>query len=486
MEDSNLSLATTKDTNTTQDEELKSADKFSSDASLEDFTVLNSLGRGAYGEVVLVEKNSDGKKYAMKIMDKAFMKKEGKGYQVTAEREFLTKLDHPGIVKLSYSFQDKTKLYFVMEFLSGGGFSDFLRANSTKLTEKEKEIYAQFFTAEMVVILEYLHKNEIAHRDFKPENLMLTEEGHIKAIDFATAKYFNIDMRPSEMFGEKKSDSTILTKEAEDAATKKNFQRSSTFVGTALYVSPELLEDSQCSAPADLWALGCIIFLMNTGQMPFTGSNEFMVFQRIKKVQIQWPTEMNPVAKDLIEKLLVREPEARLGAGPDGSANDYAALKKHPYFDGINFDTIFQKESAVAGLLASLKAAALLEAQAEQLDKVKPVEQRKSTELSTNSFANLDGKKDYKVLLTGQVDKKSPYLFYQLRQLVLTDEPKLKYYDPEKNQLKNEIPLNSSTKAEVESKTKFHIDVPGRKYTFKSIDHPAEKWVKMINEICKS
>lgn len=150
---------------------------------------------------------------------------------------------------------------------------------------------------------------------------MLTDQGHIKAIDFATAKYFNSDLRPSEMFGKKK-EMPPVDEGAADEMQKRKYDRSSTFVGTALYVSPELLEDSQCSAPADLWALGkffksarsfiwkflcvgCVIFLMTTGKMPFHANNEFMIFQQIKQVKIQWPAVSSFFLKGLFDKFCV-------------------------------------------------------------------------------------------------------------------------------------------------------------------------------------
>lgn len=123
-----------------------------------------------------------------------------------------------------------------------------------------------------------------------------------------------------------------------------------------------------------------------------------------------------------------------------GSPNDYAALKAHPYFEGIIFDTIFEQESVMLKWLASIKRASVEEIPGEaiqdQFEKMKRVDQDGKTTIEDFVSEATSTDKDYKVLLTGQVDKKSPYLFYQLRQLVLTDEPKLKYYDPEKNQLK--------------------------------------------------
>lgn len=115
---------------------------------------------------------------------------------------------------------------------------------------------------------------------------MLTKNGHLKAIDFATAKDFR-KTKAAEANEIKNKDLS------ETGSEKEELRHRSSFVGTAQFVSPELLEDSVCGAPADLWALGCIILLMTTGKMAFDGASEYLIFQQIKNVNIQWPLVMD-------------------------------------------------------------------------------------------------------------------------------------------------------------------------------------------------
>ena len=123
----------------------------------------HKLGKGAYGDVFLVSKNSDGKVYAMKQIQKKKLSREEKEYQAMVEKELLSQLKHSGIVRLKYTFQDKANLYFVQEYCEGGEFINFIKLNINKLTEEVKI----FYIAEIVNILEYLHSNGITHRDLK-------------------------------------------------------------------------------------------------------------------------------------------------------------------------------------------------------------------------------------------------------------------------------------------------------------------------------
>lgn len=124
-----------------------------------------------------------------------------------------------------------------------------------------------------------------------------------------------------------------------DQEEKRGKDRGS-FVGTALYVSPEMLHENKFLPASDLWALGCIIYQMRVGVTPFMGSVDYEVFQKITDRQIVIPNELEPEIVDLIDRLLQLNPNDRLGAGPNGSNNDYEALKSHPYFKSINFKTL--------------------------------------------------------------------------------------------------------------------------------------------------
>jgi 3-phosphoinositide dependent protein kinase-1 len=113
-----------------------------------------------------------------------------------------------------------------------------------------------------------------------------------------------------------------------------------TFCGTPLYVSPEMLEKSLSSPGCDLWALGVIVYEIVSGKLPFKSVQEWQTFQLIINVEYKFPSDFDPVARDLVEKLLIKEPEKRLGAGPPGTKNDFTALKNHPFFEDIDFELL--------------------------------------------------------------------------------------------------------------------------------------------------
>lgn len=110
-----------------------------------------------------------------------------------------------------------------------------------------------------------------------------------------------------------------------------------TFVGTPLYVAPEMLDCNLSGPFTDLWALGCIIYYCLTGQVPFRADNEGQVFHLISERKMVFPKYLPVEAIDLIDRLMQLDPFIRLGAGQLGSENDYESLKGHPFFKGINF-----------------------------------------------------------------------------------------------------------------------------------------------------
>ena len=150
-----------------------------------DFEFLTKLGKGAFGSVVLVKKISNGKHYAMKILKKKdFYKNEKSEESVKTEKTVLMKSRHPFIVQLHYSFQDKTSLYYVLDYIEGGELFKYLRQKKV-FTYDETVFYA----AEVLLALSYLHDSlNTIYRDLKPENILVDKDGHIKLTDFGLSK----------------------------------------------------------------------------------------------------------------------------------------------------------------------------------------------------------------------------------------------------------------------------------------------------------
>lgn len=274
---------------------------------VKDFDFGESLGEGSYSTVVEATERATGRVYAAKILDKRHIIKEKKIKYVNIERDILQALRHPFVVRLHYAFQDQQSLYFILDLAANGELLGWIR----RLGGLSDEC-ARFYLAEIILVTEYMHSENTLHRDLKPENILLGDDMHILVTDFGTAKRFS--------------------KNQGDEANKP--QRAHSFVGTAEYVSPELLTDKAADRNSDLWAIGCIAYQLLVGRPPFKGPNEYQTFQKILKLEYDFPPWMSPQAKDLIERILALEPGRRLGSTQTGGL---AELKSHPFFDGLDW-----------------------------------------------------------------------------------------------------------------------------------------------------
>lgn len=275
--------------------------------SIQDFDVLGRIGDGSFSTVFLARNKQSGKQYAIKMMNKHLIMRNKVVEYIKNERNILDKLDDPGIAKLHFTFQDPDNLYMGMEYCAGGELYEQIKRRSQLPLEA-----ARFYAAEVVLILEYLRGMQVVHRDLKPENLLLSADGHLRLIDFGSAKAFFLP-------------------QAEKPPGK---NRATSFVGTAEYVSPEVLLNQPLSYPADLWALGCLLYQMIVGSPPFKAASEYLTFQKVIDRDFSYPGDYPPAARDLTEKLLAAEPSARIGA------NDMSELKAHPFFEGIDWSTL--------------------------------------------------------------------------------------------------------------------------------------------------
>lgn len=239
--------------------------------------------------------------------------------QIVNEKDMLSKMDHPGIVKLFFTFQDSTWLYLALELCPNGELAELI-ARKGRLPLS----LAQFYAGEIVNILTYLRKLGVAHRDIKPENLFITGTGHLKLGDFDTSK---VVMNAT-------------------GSSKSKTERMNTFVGTAQYVSPEMLHDSAVAGfGSDLWALGCVVFQMLTGHPPFKSNSEYITFQKILATEYSFPDNVPQVGQDFVRALLTLEPQDRLGFF------QISDLKKHAFFAGLDLEALEDQEPPLAGVL---------------------------------------------------------------------------------------------------------------------------------------
>ena len=273
-----------------------------------DFEPIKLLGRGSFGEVILVRLKANKKVYAMKILSKKLLKIKKQETHTKTERDLMVKINCPFIVNIKSAFQDSTKLYIVSEFMQGGDMFFHLHDGKIIIFNNEK---AKFYILELVLALECLHKHNMVYRDLKPENILLDEKGHVKLTDFGLSKML----------------------EADD-------EKAYTICGTPQYLAPEVLLKKGYDKAVDWWSLGCVMFEMLSGKIPFTIKRGVKLNSKIYEKSVEYPKTMTKEAKDLIQKLLIIDPNKRLGQGPNGSEN----IKKHPFFKGVNWRDAWQKK----------------------------------------------------------------------------------------------------------------------------------------------
>lgn len=227
----------------------------------EDFNYYKLLGKGSFGEVFLVTKKGDETKkfMAMKVLSKdKILGKNLKRYALT-ERNVMSVINHPFMVKLNYAFQTTSKLFLVMEYYPGGDLG--------KLITKKKvvsELEARNYIAELILAFEALHKNMIVFRDLKPDNVVLDSEGHCRLTDFGLSK---------EGIYNNTTDS---------------------FCGSVAYLAPEILSKQGHSRTVDWYLLGLLLYELIVGLPPYYNAKKEILFENIKRYDdaiTQGPTQ---------------------------------------------------------------------------------------------------------------------------------------------------------------------------------------------------
>lgn len=290
---------------------------------VKDFSFGRTLGEGSYSTVLAGTDRQTSREYAIKVLDKKHIIKEKKVKYVNIEKDTLNRLtDHPGVVKLYYTFQDERSLYFVLDLAANGELLGHLKKHGSF-----DEDCTRFYSAQMLDAIEYMHERGIIHRDLKPENVLLDDQMHVKITDFGTAKI--LDLTGKKQFG--------AISVANDPLDGADTDRANSFVGTAEYVSPELLTDKNACKASDLWAFGCIIFQLLAGRPPFKAGNEYLTFQKIVKLDYSFPDSFPSTARDLVKKLLVLDPSQR---------PNIDTIKAHPFFEGIQWGKGLWKQKA--------------------------------------------------------------------------------------------------------------------------------------------
>ncbi|KAL5569984.1 hypothetical protein UlMin_026559 [Ulmus minor] len=306
--------------------------------SIEDFEIIKPISRGAFGRVFLARKRATGDVFAIKVLKKADMIRKNAVESILAERNILISLRNPFVVRFFYSFTCRENLYLVMEYLNGGDLYSLLR-NLGCLDEDMTRVYL----AEVVLALEYLHSLNVIHRDLKPDNLLIGQDGHIKLTDFGLSKVGLINST-DDLTGPSVSTTGFLgDEEAKPQYSSKREERQKhSVVGTPDYLAPEILLGTGHGATADWWSVGVILFELLVGIPPFNSDHPQQIFDNIINRDIPWPRvpdEMSYEAYDLIDKLLTENPVQRLGT------TGATEVKRHQFFKDINWDTLARQKA---------------------------------------------------------------------------------------------------------------------------------------------
>lgn len=160
--------------------------------SLSEFDILSVLGEGTFGKVYLVRSKYNQRIFAMKVLKKERVRKEGQVGRTKAERNVLERLDHPFIVKLHGSFQTLDKLYFVLDYHEGGDMYFYISRHG-RLQEHQLRYYA----CQIISALSYLHQHGVLYRDLKPENVLMSSQGHAILTDFGLCKDLETSANPT-------------------------------------------------------------------------------------------------------------------------------------------------------------------------------------------------------------------------------------------------------------------------------------------------
>jgi len=257
------------------------------DGALSDkYDVGNKLGEGTQGVVFIAQRKVDGAARAVKqVLKSSLRQAETKAF--FKEIDIMKSMDHPNIVKLYDTFEDKKFFFLVMEVCSGGELLDRIIAQGFS------ESQAAIVVKQVLRAVFYMHENDIVHRDLKPENFLLGENGPIaednllKLIDFGIA----CECKPGQVLTEKK--------------------------GTAFYVAPQVISrryDNKC----DLWSVGVIMYTLITGNVPFHGVDDLDTLTKVRAGLVRYDDKdwgkVSAEAKDFCKALLKRNPKLRIAA----------------------------------------------------------------------------------------------------------------------------------------------------------------------------
>ena len=265
------------------------------------YKIIRKLGEGMFSTVKLASHSLTGEKVAIKILEKTKVTKLEEKERINRELAIMRKLNHYNIVKLYQIVETKLTIYLIQENVQGKEFMEYLNKKG-----RLKEVEACKFFHQIISGLEYIHQCGIAHRDFKPENILITNDDTVlKIIDFGLSNMY------------------------------KNNQLLKTACGSPCYAPPEMIkEESYDGAKSDIWSSGIILYLMLCGKLPFYHEQNEIMYEKILSGKFEHPNYLSDNAKDILDKIIEVDPKKRL---------NFEEIKSHPWFNIIDKNDLMHK-----------------------------------------------------------------------------------------------------------------------------------------------
>lgn len=278
-----------------------------SQIKMKDYEVLEDISQGKFSTVHQLEHKASKKILALKKFRKKDMIIQNCMHRISWELRILSNLNHPSFPRLHGTSQNKRYFHIVMDFIPGGDLFYW-----EKKIEDVSDKSSQFYMGQVVLMLEHLHDKNIVYRDLKPENLILSIDGYFRLVDFGSAICL-----PSKM------------------------TKTYSLTGTPEFMAPEMILKNGHTISVDFWALGILIYEFISKENPFYDTDPLESYTRIIKSQFKFPKNFSGSAKNLIRKLLVKDPRKRLGCFKTGIED----IKKHVFFSETNWEELAKKKT---------------------------------------------------------------------------------------------------------------------------------------------
>ncbi|CAN1216863.1 CBL-interacting serine/threonine-protein kinase 24 [Linum perenne] len=271
------------------------------------YEVGRTIGEGTFAKVKFARNMETGENVAMKVLVKSTILKHRMVDQIKREISIMKIVRHPNIVRLHEVLAGRTKIYIILEFVTGGELYDKI-VHQGRLKEHEARRYFQ----QLIDAVDHCHCKGVYHRDLKPENLLLDTAGNLKVSDFG------LSALPRDGVG-------LLY----------------TTCGTPNYVAPEVLShQGYDGAAADIWSCGVILYVLMAGYLPFDETDLPTLYKKISAAEFTCPFWFSPEAKALIDKILIPDPKNRTGINE---------IRKDPWFRR-NYVPVYHSEEEQVNL----------------------------------------------------------------------------------------------------------------------------------------